>query len=319
MVTYSCSDATNTSKPKGRSWAFACKEALKDTLGSLDSIRIHNYRDVEQGRARGLYYTNEKGLGKFFGKTFQCDEELPAYMNYVAAPERWKLHFDARQWQLVYQAGCFQPYCEYLPPNMINRTSRWYVPAGQDAEKWIEMISSNFYTVPKSATLMKWYTDSVQALSKEGCLRWPPRKLIDNPDTIIYEFSSLECRGFSAQYEITRIARTASGILSLSYTKMDDAPSERDRSDWLKILTDAHVRTDEEIQPELTVAQNDPRAQRASFVAICSEHYKITPEMNNHPEGRARLATLRENRYINPDPVAEQCLRWATGTSVKVQ
>jgi hypothetical protein len=316
MMLVSCATTeTISNKPLNKSRAFACKKALRDNLGSMNSVRIYNYGDVERGRSKYLYYSVAEGAERSGRKLrFSCEQGLPQYMNYDATPERWRFRFDSRQWELVYQVGCYQEFCRYIPPNMMNRTTRWYVPKGQTADEWTEQLTSNFYTVPQSASLARWHQSSIAAISK-GCPSLAMKPLLNTSDTIMFEFSHTGCNGYRAQYELQRIARTGSGVLVLSYTKMGNPPVGKDHDNWVAAISEARVRSDDEVQPELQRVRDDAKAQNASFMAICSVHYKLTPELSKSQAGRRRMALMTENWYILPD-AQKACLRWAKGGSL---
>jgi hypothetical protein len=235
-------------------------------------------------------------------------------MNYDATFERWRFRFDSRQWELVYQVGCYQEFCRYIPPNMMNRTMRWYVPKGQTADEWSEKLTSNFYTVPQSASLARWHQSSIAALLR-GCPNLALKTLLSTPDTILFEFSHAGCNGYRAQYELQRIARTGSGVLVLSYTKMGNPPVGKDHGSLVAAISEARIKSDVDVQPEMQRVRDDAKAQKASFKAICSERYNLTPELNQSQAGRMRMAQMTENWYILPD-AQKACLRWAKGGSL---
>ena len=98
MTLASCVNTeTMSNKPLNRTWAFACKKALRDNLRGKNSFRIYNYGDVERGKSRDLYYSVAEGVERSGRKLrFSCEQGLPQYMNYHATPERWRFPFDSR-------------------------------------------------------------------------------------------------------------------------------------------------------------------------------------------------------------------------------
>jgi hypothetical protein len=280
LALVSCATKTTGIKPQKQHWAFACKKALTDYLGSMDSVRIRNLDDVARGKTQYLEYdiaNAEGGPPRSF--QFSCEQALPSYMAYDGTPERWTFRFDSRPWDLVYQAGCYQEFCQYIPPNMMNRTTRWYMPKGQLLENWQEKVTSNFYAVPDATSLGKWSQDFVRQLTKQ-------------------------------------CPRTASGMAILAYTKLGAPPVGAQRDQWRAALLAAKVRPDGEVQPEIQRLRDQASAKRASFEAICAQRFNLTPELRQSEEGRKRLAVMAGQRPIHPDAQqVKACLSWAKGKS----
>lgn len=312
----SCGAAdTSSNKSLNKSWAAACKKALRDNLGNKNPVRIFNYADVELGKSKHLEFSVAEGAeGSGRKLRFSCEQVLPKFMNYDATPERWKFRPDSRQWELVYQIGCYQKICQYSSPNMMNRTTRWYVPMGQTVDEWTEKLTSDFYTVPKSASLARWQQSSIAAISKD-CPSLAMKTLLKTSDTIIFEYSHSACKGFPAQYELKRLARTGSGVLVLAYTKIGNPPVGKDHDKWVVAISNARVRSDDDLGPELQRVRDDAKAQQASFMALCSEIYNLSPELSQSQAGRRRLAQMTENIFILPDD-QKACLKWAKGGSL---
>jgi hypothetical protein len=316
LALVSCATKTTGIKPQKQHWALACKKALTDYLGSMDSVRIRNLDDVARGTTQYLEYdiaNAEGGPPRSF--QFSCEQALPSYMAYDGTPERWTFRIDSRPWDLAYQAGCYQEFCQYIPPNMMNRSTQWYMPKGQLLENWQEKVTSNFYAVPDATSMGKWSQDFVRQLTKE-CPSLSRKTLLDTADAFVIEFHHSGCNGTPAQYEVQKIARTASGMAILAYTKLGAPPVGAQRDQWRAALLAAKVRPDGEVQPEIQRLRDQASAKRASFEAICAQRFNLTPELRQSEEGRKRLAVMAGQRPIQPDAQqVKACLSWAKGKS----
>jgi hypothetical protein len=135
--------------------------------------------------------------------------------------ERWSFDFDSPKWKLGHQEA------------KGGHAIREYVQAGETVEDWSALVTS-LYDAREAEP--KALMETMRSTLSRDCPSLRLAVVEESADDVLFEWHHQGCHGFPPEHEIRRIARSGSGIVSLSYAeKTADLPEER-RAVWLSIL-----------------------------------------------------------------------------------
>ncbi len=155
---------------------------------------------------------------------------------WAAAPalalERPEIHFDDRTWTIAFQGV------------RGDQLGIDFVPDGQTAQNWSEMLSTQFLIgMQDTLSVPDYVARAKQTISRQcPAVRW--KAVRESPEEALYEWNVDACKGVEDQSELTRVLRGEEGLHVLRYViKRSPLPAEK-RTQWTRLLGETKLLKD---------------------------------------------------------------------------
>lgn len=136
---------------------------------------------------------------------------------------------DAVEWQEVWN----------LP--LLQQRIVEYVPAGETAQEWSEMVTVQFLVVSLTdpTEFFTLFQQSVEASNESAVVE----AIESGPDSATWEWRiSRPSANGDIQHEITRLIRADGGWFRIAYTKRVAKLGDAERSEWIERIQSAKVK-----------------------------------------------------------------------------